>query len=113
MGFLDSGGRQAKTNGGSVGHLVAVGVTGFCYAFPPIAYRSGPGVVDSRPITLDRQPWWPYHNDGSQVVQSQERTSPCGYDPVEAGRTLWMIRCAKRSTRMIWSLWWLYYKACG
>jgi hypothetical protein len=27
------------------------------------------------PITLDRQPWWPHHDDGPQVVQSQGRTS--------------------------------------
>ena len=72
MGFLDSGGRQAKSNDGSVGRLVAADVTASEFAFHPRSRTDqDPGVVDFRPITLDRQPCWPYHNDSSQVVQSQ------------------------------------------
>ena len=106
VGFLDSGGRRAKSDHGSVGRLVAANATASdCVFHPRSRTDEDPGVVDFRPITLDRQPCWPYHNDSSQVVQSQGRTSDRGaaiLSSMGASRSSARVRAARpgKSTKI-------------
>lgn len=60
-----------------------------------MAHGSGAEGVGFRPIMLARRSWWPYHNNGPQVVPSQRRTSDARY--VDLGRCV--ILGAQRSRR--------------